>query len=192
MRVAESVLKIVSARGLVGISHSTVSRASGVSRPWLYAYVGKTKNSLVELAAKSLGEIYAGVSRNPDVRDADSWLDLQIEDIQEGFQMGRQYPWLIPLYFRFRETQNPLGEVIDMVQKTYVDRQIQFAMKAFNIDKELARFVVDASTAFKLNLEYQASFSPHTAQAEKQIVDRARRWLKGAVINLMKEKVGGG
>ncbi len=114
--VAEAVLKLISLKGLGAVTHTNVSRASGASRPWLYAYLGKTKDSLIEIAAKHLGTIYAGLEREAIVKDPETWLDAQIEDIRDGIQTARRYPWLIPLYFRHRGTQNLLGKVIDDIE----------------------------------------------------------------------------
>jgi AcrR family transcriptional regulator len=183
--VAEAVLKLISLKGLGAVTHTNVSRASGASRPWLYAYLGKTKDSLIEIAAKHLGTIYAGLERKAIVKDPETWLDAQIEDIRDGIQTARRYPWLIPLYFRHRGTQNLLGKVIDDIEGRYLEQQIGYAVRAFGADRELARVIAASVTDYKLGHEYRASFKAPSALEEKILLERARRFLRGATQHLL-------
>jgi AcrR family transcriptional regulator len=186
LRVSEATLGIVVKKGLSGVTIAGVARSSGVSRAWIYSNIAKTKQELIQLAARRLSEIYTGPFQGNKVFDLDSWLKTQVQDIEEGLDAARRYPWLLPLYFQFRGTKNLLGQTINQIEERYMAAQIEFAKAAFGLDDFTAHVLGSAATDIKLGFELRGS-RDHS-HSRQFILPPARQILRATALALAKNK----
>jgi len=182
VRVAESTLKIIHQHGMDGLTHSRLARAAGVSRPWLYAYIGKDKQALIELAVSHFGKVYAQIDAPAVGTDPKTWIDGQTEGLKNALTQVVRYPWIMPIYFRYRATENELGRAIMDAEKLYVKKQMTELQNALKLDSKTARAVAELCTAFKLGLAYRwAVTSLNKDVPEDHVLVLARSWLKRTV-----------
>lgn len=180
-RVAEHTLKLIHQHGLEGLTHSRLARAAGVSRPWLYAYIGKTREALIELAVMHFGRVYAQIDRPPVGHDPRSWVAGQVEGLRYSLHQVKKYPWLMPIYFRYRGTENAIGKCIGEAEKVYVKKQVVEMQNCLGIDVKEARAVAELCTAFKLGLAYRWAVTTVSNDiSEEQVILLAKVWLKRA------------
>ena len=181
VRVAECTLKIIHQHGLDGLTHSRLARASGVSRPWLYAYIGKTKDSLISLAVQHFGHVYAQIDLPPVGFDAKSWVNGQVEGLRNALNQVTSYPWLMPLYFRYRSTETPLGQAIMETEKQYIKKQVTELQNSLKLDVRTARAVAELCTAFKLGLAYRwGATTLRNDITQEHVLILAKSWLRKA------------
>ena len=182
MRVAEYTLRLIHQHGLEGLTHSRLARAAGVSRPWIYAYVGKDKSALITLAVNYFGRLFARFDDPPASDTEVGWIRSQIEGLKTALDTAEKYPWLMPIYFRYRATESEIGQSIMNAEKFYVRRQTLELQNALKIDSKNARVVVELTTAFKLGLAYRwASTTLYKDISEAQVLLLAKNWIKGAL-----------
>ncbi len=182
VRVSEFTLKIIHQHGLEGLTHSPLARAAGVSRPWLYAYVGKTKEALIQLAVKHFGQVYAQVDNPPRCQDERNWIDHQISGLRNSLKQVVDYPWIMPIYFRYRCTETTLGKFIVDAEKLYLKREVAELQNALKINATDARVVAELDTAFKLGLQHRWAVTSLSKDVDPEFVLKLGRiWLRKAI-----------
>ena len=62
-KVAAACLSIVHAQGPRALTLSRVARSAGVSRAWIYKYIGGSHDELIECAAEYFGKIYSRLEK---------------------------------------------------------------------------------------------------------------------------------
>jgi AcrR family transcriptional regulator len=181
-RVAEGTLKIIHQFGLPGLTHARLARAAGVSRPWVYAYVGKTKQDLVNLAVDHFAKIYAQLDRPSVGLDAPTWIQGQIGGLRNSLKRVRQYPWIMPIYYRYRPTDTELGRAIQEAERLFIKKQVQELQTSFKISAKKARAITEINTAFKLGIAYRWCVAMQdSGMTEDHVIVLARAWLKRMV-----------
>lgn len=118
--VAQAVAAIVSAGGVARITVSAVARRAGVSRPWIYKYLGDDPAVLVAHAAKLYAEAFSDLARSRKADDVPTWRALVIEATRDGLRDTLVAPWCVSLYFRHRHAPDPIGETIREVERRYL------------------------------------------------------------------------
>ena len=182
VRVAEHTLTLIHQHGLEGLTHSRLARAAGVSRPWIYAYVGKDKSALIALAINHFGRLFSRFDDPPTSADEGSWIRSQVTGLKAALDTAEKYPWLMPIYFRYRSTETEIGRSIMNAERLYVRRQSLELQNALKIDVKEARVVVELTTAFKLGLAYRwASTSLSKDISETQVLLLSKSWIKSAL-----------
>src|SRR5262245_48455183 len=112
-------MEIIERDGLLGVNHSEVARRSKISRAWLYEYIGRDKNSLIEFAAEEFGAHISGAADPlPTTRaELDAALAEGIDFLFDAVEMN---PTIVKVYFRFRGTANPIGRMIQKYEKHWL------------------------------------------------------------------------
>ena len=118
--VAETILKTIHLHGLDALSHSRLARGAKVSRAWIYKYLGKDDSDLVRFAADLFGKHFAGIDMANDVSSREAWISSQIEGFRTLLQDTQNHPHILPIYYTYLGTQNPLGEQIREVERLWL------------------------------------------------------------------------
>jgi AcrR family transcriptional regulator len=84
-----------------------IARRAGVSRAWIYKYLGGEPAALIAFAVHTYAEAFGAPVAGP--------LDA-IERLRAGTRKGlddaRLAPWCVLVFFRFRHAKGPLGDTI--------------------------------------------------------------------------------
>lgn len=152
--VSKAILEIIEKDGLLGVTHSKISRKSKVSRAWIYEYVGKEKTSLVHFAAEELASNFARVEFDLPKNKQELQKNLE-EAVQFLFEEVEQNPGLIKLYFRFRGTKNPIGDVIKKYEKQWLDGATKVISSLMHLPKEEASLMAEVIMTLRLGFAHR-------------------------------------
>lgn len=165
--VSKAVLEVIEKDGLIGVTHSKVSRKAAVSRAWLYEYIGKEKESLIEFAAEVLGEFF---TRSKKV------LPKNKEQLKAQISEGTHFlfenlvddPSVIKIYFRFRGTQNPIGKVIQKYEKNWLHTASKTVADFYKLEKDQAQMLVELAMTLRLGFAHRIVTSENPENTLKQ------------------------
>lgn len=168
--VSKAILEVIEKDGLTGITHSKVSRKSGVSRAWIYEYVGKQKNDLIEFGAEAFASDFVRAKLElPKNREQ---LEKQLkEGIDFVFNTVALDPVIIKLYFRFRGTDNPVGNVIGKYEKQWFEGAQKTITEILGIPSEQASILAELVMTLRLGFAHRFA----TANKPKETRERAEQ-----------------
>ena len=171
MAVSIAILEIIEKEGLLGVTHSKVSRRSKVSRAWIYEYIGKERAALVEFGAEVFGSHIARAEL-PATPKTKAELERQLnEGVEFLFESLAASPVLIKLYFRFRGAPNSIGNVIQKYEKKWLNNASKAAAEVLSLDADQAELL--AETILTLRLGFAHRFA--TSDNPKLTLKRARK-----------------
>ena len=144
-RVYHECLKLIHEEGLKAVTHSSVARKAQVSRPWIYKYMGDSKEELIKNAVKFFGTEFTKFSlRKIEVTGPKAMLRALWEGTWNNLDFACEYPFIISLYVRFAGTDNILGQTIDEIETLYFRRlksKFQQVLKNEQLAEEVAHLV---------------------------------------------------
>ena len=176
--VAEWTLRIIDAHGLDALSISRVARAAGVSRPWLYKYVGGTKQDLIVLAARRYGNLLSGLDRRPRTDSRDNWVHDTMANTQQLFLRTRELPWILRIYYRYKGTNTVLGGVILDLEGRYLDAHTREISKVWNSPVEESRIIAESLMAARLGMAHRYQYREEVDEGDRsRFFSLLRRWL---------------
>jgi hypothetical protein len=182
--VAEKTLRIAWLRGLESVNHSEVSRAAGVSRAWLYKYVGRSSEDVIKFAADYWGKVFSRLDTPPCLGTREEWLEQTVSSFEFLLDFAQAKPWALDIFFRYRGTATPIGEQIETVEAKYLDktqREIQHCLK---IPLDRARLDARILVGARLGIITYLQKSPR-----KESNDRKRiLWLMKATLEALAKK----
>jgi AcrR family transcriptional regulator len=121
--VFEAVIQLEATKGFGKWKVTDLSRLSKVSRPLIYYYFGKSKESILETAVDFMGEEYFGLS---DAR-MKMWDQGQlVESILISRRMCQKAPYGLLFYMTRRNMQNSIGERMREFEKRYRKKLAEF------------------------------------------------------------------
>lgn len=121
--IFDAVIKLDITKGHMGWSISDIARTSGISRPLIYYYFGKSKENIMQTAVDYLGKEYFGLS---DER-MDLWKNRNIfESVSRSRKLWQKSPYSYSFYVMRRDLQNPVGETIRDLEKKYEEKLKMF------------------------------------------------------------------
>lgn len=139
-RFEEVALKVIAERGLYGLNVSYIAKKAGLSRAWIYKYIGRERNKLIQAAAVGLGRRFA---RLDQMKIEGQSKELQLQGWRDGagvtLDFGKKYPWITELYFAHIGKANPLGQAIEEIATIHVELDQSKFQKIFGKSKDDAR-----------------------------------------------------
>lgn len=167
--VSKAILDVIEKDGLNGVTHSKVSRKAGVSRSWIYEYIGKEKSSLIEYAAETLANQFARTDMAlPKTKDQ---LD---ERLKEGigflFDSVEVSPGIVKIYYHMRGKKNPIAEVIRKYEKRWLDGATKSISSIFGVDQEQASMIAELILILRLGFAFRVASSeePQLARSKAE------------------------
>jgi len=169
--VSVAILEVIDAEGLLGVTHSKVARRSGVSRAWIYEYLGKDKGALIEFAANVFGEYITKAEQNglPQTR-AELVRHLE-EDTEFLFDAIAGKPALIGLYFRFRGTANPVGRVIAKYEENWLAHATAMFESGLKLARSEAQMLAEVLLTLRLGLTHRLATAVEPARARARAAE---------------------
>lgn len=164
--VSTAVLEIVEKEGLYGITHSKVSRKAGVSRPWIYEYIGKEKNDLIDFAANELGSYFSRVNITELPKNKTA-LEKQLkEGVDFLFEATHLNPTAIKLFYRYRGSSNPLGKIIEKYENKWLKGASKTVCEIFELEPEDALLVAEFILTVRLGFAHRLVTSLEPEESE--------------------------
>ena len=141
---------------------SELARASGVKRPLIYYYFGKSKIEILSEAVRLLGEEFFGLSK----KRVSLWESGQISaSVRQTRMIADRAPYLGAFYLAHREKDTRLGELIRKLE------QDQF--------KKIKRFFpkkTDEEIKLIWGMLFGLVFSPHLSEATIDLAFQSSYW----------------
>lgn len=167
LAVSVAILEIIESDGLLGVTHSKVARKSKVSRAWIYEYIGKEKNSLIEFGADVFAAHLSRVALTAIPKTKEE-LKKQIEDGEKFlFDSVEQNPVIIKLYFRFRGTTNPVGKMIQKYETQWLKSAAKSVVEVLDLSPDSATLLVESILTLRLGFAHRVATSPDKQSARK-------------------------
>lgn len=168
-RVAEQILNLLLVGGIPAITHARVARSAKVSRAWLYKYVGSKREDLIVYALDHFGQIFAGIgAMEPQSSKRNDYLRNTIGATGKMLDKAVEYPWIIPIYFHFRNSRSVVGERIRHIVNIYLNKQSLEIAKLFKLSKDDARVAAEAFTGMRMGLAYSYLVNQMDKKADKR------------------------
>lgn len=120
-RVAEAVAALVAQGGTARVTPSAVARRAGVSRPWLYKYLGADREALLTHATSLYAAAFADLGRARPASHPEAWREAIGDATRDGLRDAVAAPWCVTLYFRHRHAPDPVGRAIRDAEARHVD-----------------------------------------------------------------------
>lgn len=104
------------------LSFSRVSQLTGVPRSTLYYYFGNRASNMVEESVKFGMRAFVVLYSLEEDQKLPTWEEFQAKRLQRAVQTIHQFPFAPSLYFKFRNDQGKLGEMIREIEEEYVKK----------------------------------------------------------------------
>lgn len=119
-KVAEAIFRVLLQRGPGELSHSQISSQSGVSRAWLYKYIGKSREELAQFSLDLIGKQFARMENLLNQNDPDETTLSLTHGTLTMLQDAGASPEVMQLYYRYAGTQSVVGEKIKDIEESYI------------------------------------------------------------------------
>jgi hypothetical protein len=101
------------------LTYSDISRFTGVPRPTLYYYFGKSPTQLIQESAKFAMTGFTQLYSVENYKDYKSWDEYHKARLSRLFKFLNRYPWSPELYIRYRNSKSIFGDHIYDLEKKY-------------------------------------------------------------------------
>lgn len=159
--VAHRVLFLCERGGTDTITMSRVARIAEVSRPWLYKYIGQTKEDLVSFAFDHFGNEFALLNSRPNPQNFEEWLDSLRFGFDHLLQIGKKNPWALSLYFRFKGQSGIVGDKIREIETQFIKKSSEEIIKALGFSKKQALEKARLINSVRLALAHDVLTNPN-------------------------------
>lgn len=161
--VAAATAKLLWQHGVEGLTHARLARASGVSRAWLYKYVGPNKEDLLRFVTEHFGAMLAKFQTRPRVDSKENWIDDTVQGVFVLIVQGQQFPWVLPLYYRYVGTDSDLGRCIAALEERYLDTATVEIIKVFGATEKRARWMAELMLTVRAGIAYRQQLTSFVA-----------------------------
>lgn len=151
---AKAIFAILLAKNVEDVSFSQVARRAHVSRPWLYKYIGSKKSDLINFAIEYLGKYVTEQDTSDVVHNRSEFRDHIAKGIKRMFVICEEYPFFVPVYFRYKGTKTVPGESIKKIEQAYINRQVETILRLYDMDKSTAHITAEMLTSFRMVLAF--------------------------------------
>ncbi len=136
------------------ITHSLVAKKAGVSRAWLYKYIGADRDALIEMAVRHLGKRLTERDLGDVIETKDQLTKSIVLGMNRMFENTKAHPWFIPVYFKYRGAHGVVGQAIADVEQDYISRQALHFQKVFKYPRRQAVIAAEVLTSFRMGLAF--------------------------------------
>ena len=117
--VLDAVIRLEVSRGHLKWKLTEVARLSGVGRPLIYYYFGKSKPEIVHAALKIIGDEFFGLS----AERMRLWETGQVaESIFKTRELMLRAPHIAQFYFHWRHQKSEVGQYFRSLEKRYLNK----------------------------------------------------------------------
>lgn len=153
--VYDAVLVILNSHsGLGGVNHSALSRISGVSRPWIYKYIGKTKEELIQKTSEHFIHGLFSQRQHRSIQSLEDLKEVIREDTLHFLVQAQKYPRVIPLFFIYFESRGPIGNIMREAFQFYSGKLAENIESSLEIPPAEAELLAEMFSLFRLGLAF--------------------------------------
>lgn len=172
--VAESIFGILINFNVEDVSFARVARLAKVSRPWLYKYIGTKKEDLIDFGILYLGKNLTEKDLDEKIESREALVQSVLKGMERMFQNSEDYPFFIPVYFRYKGTNTAPGKAIQHIEQAYVKRQTETLLKIYkSFDRRQAEFSAELMTTFRMSMAFNWQRGDLKKKASKEEVLKA-------------------
>lgn len=171
-RVAQAIAALLSSHGVRGITISAVARKAGVSRPWVYKYVGRDSAAVLAFAVQHFAAYFAELGSQGEPPEGTTWETWMEGGLGRITAKAAVNPAPLRLYFQFAAAPNRLGELLAPALAAHRRGQRSLMEKRFSLGKDEAQLFSLLWDAIRLGAAFEASIA-----GEGDLSDSARRSL---------------
>jgi hypothetical protein len=155
--VYEAVLAILNSHaGLKGVNHSNVARMSGVSRAWIYKYIGKTREELIRMASEHYSREILKHRHTHMPRSREELKKVIREDLFQFLKQALTYPRVIPLIIMYFDSHDPVGSIVRSSFGEQSRRQAKEIESLLKVSKLESEALAEMLGVFRLALAFFA------------------------------------
>lgn len=149
-KVAESMLDLIFLHGTDAVTPTRLSRAAGVSRSWIYKYLGGSQASLLDFSVQHFGEMFAEVNLALDTSNLEAFLEAQQQGFGRLIDATDQFPGVIVVFYQFRGKKHRLGTRIDEIAAKHLAREAAEIAKVTKLPASRAAQISASLTIYRL------------------------------------------
>jgi AcrR family transcriptional regulator len=160
------VLALVVRHSPSEMTYSQIARLTGVPRPTLYYYFGKSTESLFREALRyGMKRFVLMYEFDREITFPD-WKSFQKDRLLAAFQFVQRFPWAPALYFRYRNHPGEWGQEIRVIEKSYLKRMAEIwkRLNKTDVDESTLRITayIKVGVLWGMTSESEIWFNPHT------------------------------
>lgn len=160
------------------ITHSAVAKKASVSRAWLYKYVGAEKEDLMVMAIRNLGKRLTERDLAEVISTKQELSESIVLGMSRMFENTVNFPWFIPVYFKYRGSRSAIGETIAEVEQDYIARQSKHFEKIFKYPKKRAVVAAEVLTSFRMGLAFSWQHGELSRKSNKvDVLQSIEHWI---------------
>jgi hypothetical protein len=149
-RVAGATLSIIWKGGIRSLNPTRVARSANVSRPWIYKYIGGSKDALMENAVDYFGRLYSRIDDTFAGSDINEWMNHEMKALQDNFDLTVESPWILPLYYNFKGSQTAIGRGIEKIEKEYLKKKTEEVKRLIAVSDPTCRLIAELMLTYRL------------------------------------------
>ena len=182
-RVAESMLNLIFMHGTDAVTPTRLARSAGVSRSWIYKYLGGSQASLLDFSVAHFGEMFAEVNVPLDTSSPAAYIAAQKESFGRLIDATDSFPGVIAIFYQFRGRKHRLGNRIDEIAAKHLSREAKEIGTVYRLPAPRAAQLSASLTIYRLGTAHAwamgALKSAYTRDALIQEYERICRALLG-------------
>jgi AcrR family transcriptional regulator len=153
--VARVVAGLLLRAGPDAVRVSTVARLAGVSRPWLYKYLGGEPDDLIRYAVRDLGVRFSQLDQPVHAADVPAWRAAIAARAHQGLRDAVLAPQVMEGVQRFIRHPGLVGALIRDIEDQHVARFVADMPAALTADPEAARAFARRFSALCLGMYHR-------------------------------------
>jgi hypothetical protein len=153
-QVSEACLAILSIKGLNALNLSGVAKRSGVSRAWIYKYIGGDKEDLLTFSLKTFGEKLLEPSRVGQSLTPEEWKNYYLPELTRTHTLTKTHPWLPNVYYRYRYSSSSVGKVIREIELNAKKARAKELTESWGVSEKGAKSLASVLVAIRMGLAF--------------------------------------
>ena len=152
--VSEACLAVLSLRGLNALNVSGVAKRSGVSRGWIYKYVGANKEALLTFSVKAFGEKVLQPERMGQSGTPQEWQSYYLPELERTYALVKEHPWLPNVYYKYRYSTSSVGAVIKEIEFQAREARANELRRSWGLSAKQASPLASVLVAIRMGLAF--------------------------------------
>lgn len=171
LKVCEAALRLIAVHGTERLTHTLLAKSAGVSRAWIYKYLGPDKDDLIDFAVDQFGKMFSELERPSFVKSKTDWKNSFLLGLRHLLQDSEKYPWILTLYFRYKGTKTRIGIRIQKVEKLYVKKSQNELEKVFGMNPTRAKLMAELLISMRMGLSHAWSTELKGKSSEDDVLE---------------------
>lgn len=182
-RVGRALAEIVAKHGVTRINISALAKRAGVSRAWIYKYIGRDQSSMFQHFIEEFGRRFATVPSAERHLTVAAWIRGRLESAERFLEEAQRQPWILLVYFRHQYAENEIGSRIRQIESLQTDAFIAEARKALpNWDDRRLLIFAESYGVFRNAMVYRwLSSRARKKPSKKELLDSIESYLHSAL-----------